>query len=318
MQRIFSDGLWNEIKRLAGSRGKQRAAVAYVSDDTIVKFGEGDLLVADATDGAISSGQTSALLIEKAFERGTQVFSLEGLHSKVMLFGDTAVIGSANISKNSVNLHVEAGLVTDNPGIVSMARAFVEAAKQKAVKVDDKFIARIKKIKVVRGGWAKGKNKKKKKNKVLDPGNQYWLVGVPEGDFSEDVMEKIEKGEQEAEKKKSSSSAEIEFIYCFSNDGFRKSAKPGDLIVMMKFDGNWRNGRVYRHARIIHRKGLTRATCFYLEMPRGYARSALDWRQFKALAKRVGITARIKPWTSRRIRERDWTVLYDAWGKKNP
>ena len=45
------------------------AAVAYVSDDTYVRFHRDDCLMVDASDGAIASGETSKVLA-RAFRAG--------------------------------------------------------------------------------------------------------------------------------------------------------------------------------------------------------------------------------------------------------
>lgn len=98
MLRVVSGGLWTELHRLATKNRPRLAAVAYVTSDEKVKFGKGDTLVCDATDTAIKLGQTSAIVLRQAHDRGAQLFSSPGLHAKVFLLGRVAVIGSANLS----------------------------------------------------------------------------------------------------------------------------------------------------------------------------------------------------------------------------
>ena len=69
MDELLSDNLWPTIKRLAKRSSSKRAAVAYVTSEEYVEFGEGDVLVTDASHEAIASGQTNAKLLERAFER---------------------------------------------------------------------------------------------------------------------------------------------------------------------------------------------------------------------------------------------------------
>ena len=64
MQSIHTDSLWTEIERLATASRYRVAAVAYVTDDEIVQFGEGDLLVVDASDNAIKTGQTDRRVLK--------------------------------------------------------------------------------------------------------------------------------------------------------------------------------------------------------------------------------------------------------------
>lgn len=103
MLRLHSDQLWSAIARLARKAKKKLAAVAYISDDEVIKFGEGDLLVADASDEAIKSGRTNAKVIKDAFYRNAKIYSNQFLHAKVMLLDGIAVIGSGNISFTSRN-----------------------------------------------------------------------------------------------------------------------------------------------------------------------------------------------------------------------
>jgi len=53
MQTIHSDSLWTEIEQLARASRYRVADVAYATDDELVQFGKGDLLVVDASDRAI-------------------------------------------------------------------------------------------------------------------------------------------------------------------------------------------------------------------------------------------------------------------------
>jgi phosphatidylserine/phosphatidylglycerophosphate/cardiolipin synthase-like enzyme len=126
MNEILGDyDLWNMIGTLAAESGAKWAAVSYVTSDDIVRFGEGDTLVVDATDSAIAEGRTDALLLERAFKRGAKLFSVDGLHSKIMVLAGKAIIGSANLSDSSVNHLHEVALVTDQAAIVAMTITMV-------------------------------------------------------------------------------------------------------------------------------------------------------------------------------------------------
>src|SRR3989337_4427162 len=93
--------VWTTILELSSSCDMKKAAVSYVSSDAILKFGQGDTLVVDASDDAIQAGQTSGSVLQRALTRGARVVSIPRLHAKVMVFGATAVVGSANISVRS-------------------------------------------------------------------------------------------------------------------------------------------------------------------------------------------------------------------------
>ena len=144
---------WTSIERNAVKAQHKIAAVAYVSDDTRVKFGHGDTLVVDASDEQIRSGATSAHVLDRTVRRRAQVYSLPKLHAKLMVFDNIVIIGSANISGSSTTLK-EVGLVSDSPKLVENALSIIDALKRdrKSQRVNKTFIKRISKIVVKRNG----------------------------------------------------------------------------------------------------------------------------------------------------------------------
>jgi phosphatidylserine/phosphatidylglycerophosphate/cardiolipin synthase-like enzyme len=135
--------LWQKLEGLAKKARCRRAAVAYVTNDLKVKFGKGDLLVVDASDNAIRSGQTSASVLRSAHGRHATIFNLPGLHAKLLLFDRIAVIGSANLSNYSVTHLIEAGLITDDLPTVFAVNSLIEQLADQAQKVDKPFLDRI-------------------------------------------------------------------------------------------------------------------------------------------------------------------------------
>src|SRR5262245_18363121 len=136
MNELLSDSLWSTIKKLAKKATSKRAAVSYVTSDEFVTFGEGDLLITDASDQAIAARHTDAKTLARAFKRKAHLYSLPGLHTKVLLLGGTAVIGSANLSTTSANDLVEAAWVTDAPAAVGMATSFIQELITQAEEID--------------------------------------------------------------------------------------------------------------------------------------------------------------------------------------
>jgi phospholipase D-like protein len=150
VRRLVTLDLWPQLGRLASKAQRRMAAVAYVTRAVEVRFGDRDLLVVDASDQAIKSGVTAASVLRAAHKRGAQVFSCPGLHAKVLLLDDVAVIGSANISATSVNLKIEAALITDDRATVSKARSLIVKLAHQSHPIDEVFLRRIGKIKVFR------------------------------------------------------------------------------------------------------------------------------------------------------------------------
>ena len=148
MQRLVTLDLWPQLGRLAEKAKNRMAAVAYVTRSVEVQFGAGDILIVDASDEAIKIGVTATAILRAAYRRGAQVFSCPGLHAKVFLLDNIAVIGSANISATSVNHKIEAALITDDRATANKLRLLIEQLTRESDKIDDKFLTRIGKIKV--------------------------------------------------------------------------------------------------------------------------------------------------------------------------
>lgn len=148
MTRLVHDSLWKEVARLSRRSTTRTAAVAYVTRGLEVRFDKGDLLVADASDIAVQSGQTKAAILRDAFERGARLFSRPGLHAKVLVFDNVAVVGSANLSETSVKKKIEAAVITDEGSLVDAARKFVVGLTRDSEPIDEAFLRRIEALKV--------------------------------------------------------------------------------------------------------------------------------------------------------------------------
>ena len=120
MNRVLTKDVWAEARKLARTARIRQAAIAYVTQD-LINFRDGDTLICDASNRAIRSGQTDAKLLLKLHNNGVAIYSTEGLHSKVILFGRHAILGSANMSGSGL---IEASVVTDNPQITSGIASF--------------------------------------------------------------------------------------------------------------------------------------------------------------------------------------------------
>jgi len=88
------------------------AAVGYIgaAAPAVMPLRRGDILVCDASDVAVRSRLTNAAALATYHRSGVAVFSLEGLHAKVIASPKFAWIGSANASNNSEQDLVEASV----------------------------------------------------------------------------------------------------------------------------------------------------------------------------------------------------------------
>jgi phosphatidylserine/phosphatidylglycerophosphate/cardiolipin synthase-like enzyme len=118
MLKIISANLWDTIQKKAKRSEYRRAAIAYVTDPTLLPLRNGDLLVTDASDASIPSGRTSAITLEKYFKAEVELFNLPDLHAKVLVLDDWAVVGSANASHQSAAVYFEAAMLSEDPSLL--------------------------------------------------------------------------------------------------------------------------------------------------------------------------------------------------------
>ena len=98
-------------------RGPVVAAISYVGAKAseVLPLRKGDFLICDASQRAIKQGVTSAKTLAAYLRKGVQIFSHEGLHSKVVATENFAWVGSANASGNSRDNLTEASVRIEGP-----------------------------------------------------------------------------------------------------------------------------------------------------------------------------------------------------------
>jgi hypothetical protein len=287
MKALLSDDLWQELSKHTTGYPRLRAAIAYVTAPHL-DFSRGDILVCDASDNAIKGCLTSAPLLRTFFDHGAELYSYEGLHSKVAVIDNKAVIGSANLSENASVSTCEAVLLTHDLQVVGLVQGFIEKVKNEAEAINEEFLNRIEAIPVVRkGGWSR-----KSKKKIAVGTSRVWLISTkPMSDKLAKAEEKfVEIGTKEAEKYLKSSDNEPEPIRWHGKSKFRSEAKGGDLIVQVFTErrGKRKFVEVYRPAPILLRQDEQNWTRFYIEVPKEQVYYA--WKEIKADFKSLGVT----------------------------
>jgi len=316
MNELLSSGLWTRIKKLAKTAEKKSAAIAYVTDDRYVKFKEGDVLITDASDHAIKSGQTSAAVLKAALKRNAQIASISGLHAKVYVFDRCAIIGSANLSKESQR-RTEAALLTNQPTVVSSARLLIERLRTDGEVVDEAFISRISKFPVTKRKSLAGGRKRTRKD---DPTPRSWLVGLKPVQEKDEEQAVVEEGLEEAEKHASHEYSSVSWIRFRGNSRFRREAKKGDVVVCIWSEHSKSKPKaVYHHAPILHRRDdeANNATRFYVEEFPDAEETALTWKQFQKLYSQIGVTGKLSQWPSRELARHHSDALHDLWFDQN-
>jgi hypothetical protein len=312
MDELLSAGLWPRLRQLAKKAQRKHAAVAYVTDDRFVTFDKGDLLVTDASDGAIKSGQTSAAVLKAALKREAQIVSITGLHAKLYVFDRCAIVGSANLSKES-EMRTEVALLTDQPSTVSASRLLIESLKGDGEIVDDSFIARIGKLPVTKMAPMAADRKRLRKVDLLP---RTWLVGLKPIEVKADEQESVEEGQAEAQQHVSDESSEVSWIRSRGNSRFRREAKEGDLVISIWTEnGNGKPHAVYHHAPILLRQDdpVNDSVRFWVEEYPDSEETTLTWKQFHKLFSQIGLPGKLTQWPTRELASNHSAALHDLW-----
>ena len=125
---LLTDRIWKIVTSEAKkARNPAYVAVAYLGQGAskLLPLPSHSRLVVDASDRAVSSGQTCPDDLQKMQKRGTFIYSVPNLHAKAYAFDKSAIIGSANASNHSAHDLIEAGLQTEDRAIIRASRNFV-------------------------------------------------------------------------------------------------------------------------------------------------------------------------------------------------
>lgn len=312
MNEILSSTLWPRLKKLAKTAHKKFAAVAYVTDDDAVKFGKGDVLITDASDEAIKTGQTSAAVLNAAWKRKASIFSIPKLHAKLYIFDRYVIVGSANLSKSSQK-RIEVALLTDHPTTVSASRLLIDKLKQGRTPIDEAFISHILALPVT-------KSFPVTTSSVQDLGDdappRAWLVGLKPAQEKQDEQAVVEEGLEEAEKYVSQEDSSVSWIRFRGKSRFRREAKEGDVVVCIwTGGGKGKPNAVYHHAPILLRKDdpAHNATWFYVEEYPDAEETTLTWKQFQRLYSKIGIPGKLSQWSHRELADQHSDSLHALW-----
>ena len=307
---INSDNLWETLSELAKNSKSKQAAVAYVTDDSLIAFEDGDLLITDAYEEAIVSGKTSAKVLNNAFQKGAIIYSCDTLHAKSIVFDQHAYIGSANISLNSRKNLDEIGIVSDHPNILSGVVKFVDKLKLISLRVDESYINKILEIKVER----QGENKKKRK-KINIEHPRYWMISViNDADYPGDE-ELVDNDNQSIEVP---AGEEAAWFWLKKGTKSFNQVKTGDsVVVIAREDKNAEEPDcAYRHITIKHitDDSASEIKAYHYAFSDKYR---ITWSNFKNIVERAGsrkLGSGLR--TDKELNERESNLLFELWNAK--
>jgi hypothetical protein len=298
MHKVLSHHLWKRISAVARKSKYRQAAIAYVTKD-LIGFHSGDLLIVDASEPVIRAGGTSAKLLTKLAHQGVVLHSCPGLHAKVLLFDEVAIVGSCNMSASSHTTLVEAAIMTDSPPMVSGVASLIEQLKRQSKRLDQAALQTLSKIKVVRRGFGPGTNgAKRKRPKISELGTQTWLVGVVEFDRELTASEQTltDKAQAKLAKKHKTDEDSITWIRWTGKSRFPTECQPGDQVIQI-----WRESSknkppsvVLRPSPLLLKEQVNGSTFVFVKEPQG-KKSEIKWGTFQKLMKKLGYRRRFGP-----------------------
>lgn len=295
---LITGSVWGRIKKLSKSPSPALAAVPYFGGGAsdLLKLREGSVLVVKFDREAIGSGQVDPREIVKAIKRGVEVHSCSNLHAKVYVFGNTAVVGSSNVSRHSENNLLEACVETTERKVVANAKKFVRSLMGDKVGLEyaEKMIPfyRPPMNSIKRGAGIKGKKK-------TPSHSDLWLVSLVQRGWQDVDYEQEEKGRPTAEKAmKNRRSSELE-DFQWSGGKILERYKVGQRVIQCtKTDDD--KVLVSPPSRIVSIRRYTvkgkKRAIVYLEVPKKYRRRQLAsfLRSLGASAKQLGNPRRTK------------------------
>lgn len=189
---FFAGG--NLLRKIAKLAHKSRvfAAVAYVTNSTLFPFRKGDVLVVDMSEEAVRAGNTNPSEIDALRKKGVHLYTRQSLHAKVLVFAQGAVVGSANLSDNSLGNEEAAVWVSDPLVRRTIKETIHEWAKEP---ITPEYIKHCKRIyKPPKGGRRRGRQAAQREHRV-------WVCRVDEGDPPEWMKHQISAAERRAQKR---------------------------------------------------------------------------------------------------------------------
>jgi len=132
---LLTDSVWQRLQELSKRHGRAYVAVPFIGQGAARRLAlrRGDILVTRFDEPTIRAGQVHPKEILTFLRRGVDVHAVSNLHAKVFVFGRTAVVGSTNASKASVDELIEAGLETSEHDAVRACRRFIESLRGEVV-----------------------------------------------------------------------------------------------------------------------------------------------------------------------------------------
>lgn len=308
MQQLLTDDLWLKVRKLTQRARRVHAAVSYVTTLKYLSLKRGDTLIVDASHRAIQSGETSAKVLWR-LRHNVRLFSLPGLHAKIVLADDRVVVGSANASESSAVKLFESAVLTDCPTTVSQTKAFLFRLEQLAIPLDFQRLQELSAIKVVRRhNLSFGRRVKEA------PKRSIWVVSSQDLADGQYADEESLVSAAEREIRRELPEADPSWIRWHGNARIRTKARKWDkFIVTSSQKGKRIPYEVMPPLSLLKVQRHKNWTRFYYDPKLEPARKTVTWKQFAVLFKRVAGGLQIKPMSTRALPPKIAERLFAEW-----
>ncbi len=299
MQRVLSSDLWTTIADTAKKAKRVQAAIAYVTQDYL-NLKRGDVLIVDASDYTIRNGGTDAQLLSELQKRGVLIYNCTDLHAKVILLDETAVVGSANMSRSSNGL-VEAAIISDQGSVTAGVASLIEQLKQQSPRLTQTELKELCKIEVTR----RSSKIDDRKTKIGILGSQTWLVGLINYPItSSDEYEKWEQVAEELEE------PDLEVMQFANSSTMARRCLEGDQIIQAWQPSTGIRIKVFHPVSVLRKTVVKRTTQFFFKSNWDLV---IPFGRFQKLLKQVGYSCSITTSTQKLVPasvadaiEREW------------
>lgn len=229
---LHTHGVWSRLTALARQQRSSFVAVPYFGSGAskLLPLRAGSQLVVKFDREAVQCGQVNPTEVVHLIKRGVEVHACANLHAKVFVFGNTAIVGSANVSASSANLLIEACVEVKAPRFATTCKKFIESLM--GDKVGLEFAKKM--VPLYRPPKIEGFRRRKgqRSRRVVPRHSDVWLVSLVSMDWKDIDYEQEEAGWSRAEKSLTNPrKSEIE-TFVWWGPGFLEKVKRGERVLM--------------------------------------------------------------------------------------
>lgn len=233
---LITEKVWQTITGVAKkTRFKSFVAVAYFGQGgaRMLPLSKGSLLLVDASEKAVKSGQTCPAELLKLYNKGVHIYSLPNLHAKMFVLGNSLYIGSTNVSSYSKSILKEALIKSTDKKSLDKAKEYIKSFCK--IELGDEQLRRLQKKynppKIFLGKKVFNLKAKKIDNNLP----ALYTYNLELNEWSDDDMIQYEKGYTVAIKKRKIKSRHILDQFVWYNSF---PAHEGDIIVQIVDEGD--------------------------------------------------------------------------------